>query len=127
MEQFNALLEVVRRLNGPNGCPWDLKQTFVTLAPYVLEEANEVVDAVAQGDDRHIAEELGDLLYTILFYAMVGEKTGRFTLEEILETIREKMIRRHPHIFGDSQASTPEEIEKQWKEIKKKEKAERSS
>jgi len=124
VEQFTALLELARRLNSPDGCPWDLKQTFATLQPYVLEEAHEVVDAVDRGDDQQIVEELGDLLYTVLFYAVLGEKQGRFSMEQILETIHEKMIRRHPHIFGEKNGATSDEVEKQWEKIKKEEKKE---
>src|SRR5579863_8504265 len=99
MEQFDSLLRVAERLLGPNGCPWDQTQTFASLQPYVLEQAHEVIEAVDLDNDKKILEELGDLLYTVIFYAKLAEKTGRFSLEEILVSIRDKLVRRHPHIF----------------------------
>jgi uncharacterized protein YabN with tetrapyrrole methylase and pyrophosphatase domain len=122
MKKFDELLEVATRLNGPKGCPWDQKQTFLTLQPYVLEEAHEVIEAVDSGDDRKIVEELGDLLYTIVFYAKVGERENRFIMEDVIESIREKLIRRHPHVFGDVKVNQMEEIVTRWEAIKKEEK-----
>ena len=101
MKQFDELISVAEKLLSPEGCPWDLKQTFTTLQPYVLEEAHEVIEAVDLNDDSKILEELGDLLYVIVFYGKLGEKQGRFSLKDIIDTIKEKLIRRHPHIYGD--------------------------
>ena len=124
MEQFDSLLHVAERLLGPNGCPWDQKQTFLTLQPYVLEEAHEVIEAVDADDDSKITEELGDLLYTIIFYGKLGERSGRFTMEEIVKTIKEKLIRRHPHVFEGLEVADTEEIMKNWEKIKLQEKGE---
>ncbi len=118
MKAFDDLLEVARVLNAPGGCPWDLKQTFFSLQPYVLEEAHEVVEAVDGQNDKEIVEELGDLLYTVIFYAKVAEKDSRFTMEDILVAVKEKLIRRHPHVFGTSSANTEEEVVKNWDLIK---------
>ncbi len=118
VKAFDELLEVARVLNGPGGCPWDLKQTFFSLQPYVLEEAHEVVEAVDGQNDKEIVEELGDLLYTVIFYAKVAEKEKRFTMEDILLTVKEKLIRRHPHVFGSTSAPTEEEVKKNWDLIK---------
>jgi uncharacterized protein YabN with tetrapyrrole methylase and pyrophosphatase domain len=122
MDQFDLLLHVAEKLIGPNGCPWDQKQTFLSLQPFVVEEAHEVIEAVDADDDQKIVEELGDLLYTIIFYGKLGEKLGRFTLEEIINTIREKLIRRHPHVFGEIKVENMEEIVKNWEAIKASEK-----
>ncbi len=122
MEAFDRLVEVADRLLGPNGCPWDHTQTFETLQQYVLEEAHEVIEAVDQGDDKKILEELGDLLYTVIFYAKIAEKTNRFTLRDILENIAEKLIRRHPHVFGDVTVRHVDDIIQNWEAIKKQEK-----
>ncbi len=122
MEAFDRLVEVADRLLGPNGCPWDHTQTFETLQQYVLEEAHEVIEAVDQGDDKKILEELGDLLYTVIFYAKIAEKTNRFTLRDILENIAEKLIRRHPHVFGGVTVRHVDNIIQNWEAIKKQEK-----
>lgn len=122
MDPFDSLLLVAEELLGPNGCPWDQKQTFLSLQPYVLEEAHEVIEAVDADDDRKMIEELGDLLYTIVFYGKLGEKTGRFTVEEIVNAIREKLIRRHPHVFGDVKVEDVDEVVKNWEKIKAAEK-----
>lgn len=119
MKAFDELLEVARRLNGKDGCPWDIKQTFFSLQPYVIEEAHELIEAVDGGNNQDILEELGDLLYTVVFYAKVAEREKLFTMEEILDCVKEKLIRRHPHIFGDVKADTSEEVVKNWDEIKK--------
>jgi len=124
MEIFDSLLQVAEKLLGPNGCPWDKTQTFFTLQPYVLEEAHEVIEAVDTDDDRKIIEELGDLLYTVVFYGKLGEKSGRFSMEEIVTSIKEKLVRRHPHVFGDTQVQNTEEVVKNWEKIKAEEKKE---
>lgn len=122
MKEFDELLEVGNRLLGPKGCPWDHKQTFFSLQPYVLEEAHEVVEAVDGQNNEEIVEELGDLLYTVVFYAKIAEKEGRFSMKAILESITEKLIRRHPHVFGSIGEKTEEEIVKNWNRIKLEEK-----
>ncbi len=122
MSKFDELLEVASRLNGPGGCPWDQKQTFFSLQPYVLEEAHEVVEAVDAKVDEKIVEELGDLLYTVVFYAKVAQRDGRFTMDNVIEAITDKLIRRHPHVFGDVKIEKEEEIVQNWEKIKKEEK-----
>ncbi|MBS0620395.1 MAG: MazG family protein [Verrucomicrobia bacterium] len=125
MEQFDTLLQVAERLLGPDGCDWDKKQTFLTLQPYILEETHEVLEAVDLGDMSKIAEELGDLLYVIVFYGKLAEKEGNFSIRDILTTIREKLIRRHPHVFGDVKVDGVDDIVKNWEKIKKQEKGEK--
>jgi uncharacterized protein YabN with tetrapyrrole methylase and pyrophosphatase domain len=122
MDKFKALLEVADKLNGPEGCPWDRKQTFLSLQSYVLEEAHEVVEAVDKNDDGKIMEELGDLLYTIVFYGKLAEKEGRFSIWDVIDAAREKLVRRHPHVFGDLQLETAEEVMHRWEKIKSEEK-----
>lgn len=122
MKKFDELMEVAGILNGPKGCSWDQKQTFTSLQPYVLEEAHEVLEAVDSDQDEKIVEELGDLLYTIVFYAKIAQKDGRFTIEDVIDTVKEKLIRRHPHVFGDMKIETEEELEVNWEKIKKEEK-----
>ena len=123
MEKFKELLAITDRLNAPDGCPWDLQQDFFSLQPFVIEEAHELIEAVDEGDDQKIVEELGDLLYQIVFYAKIAEKTGRFTIDQIIESISAKLIRRHPHIFGDLKVKEVAEVLNNWEEIKKTEKA----
>jgi len=122
MKKFDELMEVAAILNGPEGCAWDRKQTFFSLQPYVLEEAHEVIEAIDSQQDDKIVEELGDLLYTIIFYAKVAGKEGRFSMEDIIDTVKEKLIRRHPHIFAGQKIETEEELEKNWEKIKSEEK-----
>lgn len=127
MEPFDSLLQVAEQLLGPNGCSWDQKQTFLSLQPYVIEEAHEVVEAVDADDDEKMIEELGDLLYTIVFFGKLAEKMGRFSMEQIIQTVKEKLIRRHPHVFGDLKVKDTEEIIKNWEKIKAEEKGKKSS
>lgn len=122
MTHFESLLQVAERLLGPGGCSWDQKQTFLSLQPYVIEEAHEVIEAVDADDDGKIVEELGDLLYTIIFYGKLAEKSGRFSVEEIVQGVREKLIRRHPHVFGDVKVEGEADIIKNWEKIKAEEK-----
>jgi MazG family protein len=123
MKEFDALLEVAQKLNSPGGCPWDLEQNFFTLQPYLLEEAHEVMEAVDEGDPQKILGELGDLFYLLIFYCKVAERNHLFTMEDLLERITEKMIHRHPHVFGESAAKDKEEVIERWEKIKQKEKA----
>lgn len=125
MKEFDELLAVADRLLGPGGCPWDLQQNFFTLQPYVIEESHEVLEAIDQGDDQKIFEELGDLLYLIIFYAKVAQKEKRFAIQDVLNTVKEKMIRRHPHIFASGDAKTAHDVIERWEAIKKEEKGHR--
>ncbi len=117
-EGFERLVEIVRRLRAPDGCPWDRKQTPSTLKKYLLEEAYEAVEAIDEGDAAHIAEELGDLLFLIIFVAYLYEEKGAFDLRGLLEQTAAKMIRRHPHVFGEKQAQSAEEVIDNWQKIK---------
>ncbi len=122
MKEFDELLQVATTLIGPGGCPWDAKQTFFSLQPYVLEEAHELVEAVDGQDDEEIVEELGDLLYTVIFYCKLAEKENRFTVKEVIEALREKLVRRHPHVFACLAVKDEEEVVQNWERIKKEEK-----
>ena len=120
------LITVVGRLRDPEtGCPWDLEQTHSSLIPYVLEEAHEVADAIRHGDDRHLAEELGDLLLQVVLHAQIGSETGRFNLGQIAAGISAKLIRRHPHVFAGAEAADSAAVKASWEAIKAQERAER--
>lgn len=127
MKDFSEILEILDRLMGPQGCPWDRKQTFETLRESVVEEAQEVVEAVDEGDDAHLCEELGDLLFNVVFYCKIAEKNGKFTTVDMLNTLRDKLIRRHPHVFGDAVIENEEELLIQWNRIKEEERARKTS
>ena len=123
MEVFNKLIKILKRLRNPiNGCPWDRKQTLHSLKEYVLEEAYELVEAIEMGSVERQKEELGDLLLQIVFLSQLHREKGHFTIKEVVETINRKLIRRHPHIFGDARVRTAEDVRKNWEKIKKKEK-----
>ena len=125
-EAIEQLQAVVGQLRDPEGgCPWDLEQTHASLLPYVLEEAHEVADAIRHGDDRHLAEELGDLLLQVVLHAQIASESGRFTLREIAQGISSKLIRRHPHVFGDGEAADTAAVKTTWEAIKAQERAER--
>jgi tetrapyrrole methylase family protein/MazG family protein len=117
-----ALIDLLSKLRGPDGCPWDALQTDSTIRMYVLEEAYEVVDAVERGSPEDVCQELGDLLFQILFLASLGEERGEFDFVDVIERITEKMKRRHPHVFGTVEANSAEEVAENWQEIKKREK-----
>jgi uncharacterized protein YabN with tetrapyrrole methylase and pyrophosphatase domain len=122
MKEFNELIEVAEKLLGVKGCPWDQKQTFLSLQPYVLEEAHELIEAVDGGEDEQIIEELGDLLYTVIFYGKLAEKEGRFKLEDVIKTVKEKLVRRHPHVFENVQVNNADDVVNNWEHIKQQEK-----
>ena len=115
------------RLRGPGGCPWDREQTFDTLKPMVLEEAYEVLDAMDTGDRQELCSELGDLLFQVVFLAKLAEEEGSFLLDQVIQAIVAKMIRRHPHVFGNERASSSKEVLKHWESIKEAERASRQS
>jgi MazG family protein len=121
--RFERLVEIMATLRGPEGCPWDREQDLDSLRPMLIEEVYEVIDAVDSRDFPGLAEELGDLLLHVVFHARLAEEDGRFTIDDVLGGISEKLVRRHPHVFGDDPASTSEEVLRSWEEIKKKEKA----
>jgi tetrapyrrole methylase family protein / MazG family protein len=118
---FVDLYDLVVRLRGPGGCPWDARQTYRTVRMYLLEEAYETLDAIEKGEAREICRELGDLLFQIVFLSYLGEEKGEFDLLEVLRTMHEKMIRRHPHVFGSASAENAEEVAANWAAIKQKE------
>ena len=124
-DAMQRLIEVVAQLRDPtSGCPWDLEQTHASLVPYVLEEAHEVADAIRHGDDNHLKEELGDLLLQVVLHAQIAGEEQRFDLDAIANGISEKMIRRHPHVFGDAEASSSDDVRRSWDAIKRQEQAE---
>ena len=117
-----GLVDLVSRLRGPGGCPWDAKQTDETVKMYLLEEAYEALDAIEKGDPGEVCSELGDLLFQILFLARMAEERGEFDVEEVLKRITEKMINRHPHVFGSTEVKNAEEVAENWVKIKETEK-----
>ncbi len=122
-EAFARLVATMRRLRAPDGCPWDREQTIASLKPYLLEETYEVMDAIEREDWAALSEELGDLLLQPVFQAEIAAGEGRFTITEPLEAIVEKLIRRHPHVFGTVEAETSDEVLRNWEQIKRGEKA----
>ena len=127
LDALGELIAVVARLRDPaSGCPWDLEQTHASLVPYVLEEAHEVADAIRHGDDRHLAEELGDLLLQVVLHARIASEEGRFDLAQIARGISTKLIRRHPHVFGEAEAADSAAVKQHWDAIKAQEQAELS-
>lgn len=121
------LIEIMAALRTPgSGCPWDLEQTYATIAPYTVEEAYEVADAVARGDLGDLKEELGDLLLQVVFHARMAEENGAFAFPDVVEAITTKLVRRHPHVFGPARDLTPEAVKGLWAEIKAEEKREKA-
>ena len=124
-DAMQRLIEVVAQLRDPtSGCPWDLEQTHASLVPYVLEEAHEVADAIRHGDDNHLKEELGDLLLQVVLHAQIAGEEQRFDLDAIADGISDKLIRRHPHVFGNAQATSSDDVRRSWDAIKREEQAE---
>jgi len=122
MSAIEQLLEIMQRLRDPDtGCPWDREQTYRSLVPYTLEEAYEVADAVEQHDLDHLPDELGDLLFQVVFYARLGQEQERFDFEGVAQRICDKLVRRHPHVFADSVIDTAEEQTRAWEEHKRQE------
>ncbi|WP_226585909.1 nucleoside triphosphate pyrophosphohydrolase [Halobacillus litoralis] len=122
--QFFRLREVIRILRSPEGCPWDRKQTHESLRKYMIEEAYEFIDAVNRMDDENMIEELGDVLLQVMLHSQIGEDEGYFTIDDVIVTVTEKMIRRHPHVFGEIEAADAEEVLSNWDAIKQQEKGE---
>jgi tetrapyrrole methylase family protein / MazG family protein len=117
-EWFEKLVELQARLRAPNGCPWDIEQTHLSLRTYLIEEAYEVLEALESGDDAKFAEELGDLLLQVVFHAQIATEEGRFTAADVVREIHQKMVRRHPHVFGEKTARNAAEVLKNWEQIK---------
>jgi ATP diphosphatase len=126
---ISRLLDIMAQLRTPgSGCPWDLEQNFSTIAPYTIEEAYEVADAIARGDLDDLRDELGDLLLQVVFHARMAEEQNAFSFGDVVEAITRKMIRRHPHVFADSEGRlTPADVKGAWDRIKTEEKAERAA
>lgn len=121
MQAFDKFVQIIARLRAPGGCPWDREQTHETLIPYCIEEAYEVVDAIKRGDMRELKEELGDLILQVVLHSQIANESKDFSIEDVLDEVSEKMIRRHPHVFSDSKIATADDVVVQWDEIKKKE------
>jgi ATP diphosphatase len=123
---ITRLIEIMAALRTPGtGCPWDLQQDFATIAPYTIEEAHEVADAIARNDIDDLCDELGDLLLQVVFHARMAEEQGAFDFGDVVDGITRKLIRRHPHVFGDVRGLSPEDVKHLWDKIKAEEKAER--
>jgi len=128
MSNINRILDVMAALRDPDaGCPWDLQQDFQSIAPYTLEEAYEVTDAIERGDFVGLKDELGDLLLQVVFHARMAEEAGLFAFDDVVDAIADKMIRRHPHVFGDDDADNPDAVRQSWEDIKAAEKAEKAA
>ena len=121
-ESFRKLIKIVDTLMGENGCPWDNVQTRESLKPYLVEETYEVLEALDTNDPDQIKDELGDLLYQILFHSKISSKNNEFDIKDVLNNLKEKMVRRHPHVFKEGQINTPDQVIERWEEIKKEEK-----
>jgi len=122
-EAFERLIEIMARLRAPGGCPWDRKQTLESLRPYLIEETYEALDAIDRQDWDHLAEELGDVLLQVVFQAEIAREAGLFDIDDVVRSITEKLVRRHPHVFGEKAVDTADQVVERWEEIKAKEKA----
>lgn len=117
-KSFRKLVDVMARLRSEGGCEWDRVQDHRSLRQYLLEEAHEVIDAIDAGNPEMLREELGDLLFQVIFHSRIAEEAGDFGIDDVLETVSEKMVRRHPHVFGNAVADSPEAVVRQWEKIK---------
>lgn len=126
-ERFERAVAIMARLRGPGGCPWDREQTFDSIKPYTVEEAYEVLEAIDNRDWAELPGELGDLLLQVLFYSQMANEEGRFSIDDVLERLSDKLVNRHPHVFGDVRADTSSDVLRNWDAIKKKEKLEKES
>lgn len=127
MGNVDELIEVIRVLRSPEGCQWDREQTHKTLRPNMLEEAYEAVDAMNSGDMKHLKEELGDVLLQVVLHAQIAEEEGEFNIEDVAKGLKEKLIHRHPHVFGDTIVNSTDEILSNWDKLKAEEKSHRKS
>lgn len=125
LKSFSSLVQVVQTLRGPTGCPWDKEQTHTSLTRYAIEEAAELAEAIESQDSAAICEELGDVLLQVVLHAEIARQEGRFDIHDVIRGLNEKMIRRHPHVFGDKDLKTAGEVVSHWQELKKQEKANR--
>lgn len=115
---MDRLLEIMHRLRGPGGCPWDQEQTHLSLRRYLLEEAAEAVDAIEGDDSAHLAEELGDVLLQVAFHAVIAEESGRFAYRDVETAVVDKLVRRHPHVFGQAKVEDSDQVLRNWEAIK---------
>ena len=122
LDSFCKLIKIVDTLMGDNGCPWDKVQTRESLKPYLVEETYEVLEALDANDPEKIKDELGDLLYQILFHSKISSLKGEFNFRDVINNLNEKMVRRHPHVFKEGELNTPDQVVEQWEEIKRNEK-----
>lgn len=123
MKVFDEFIKIIKKLRAPDGCPWDQKQTPASLTPHIIEEAYELVEAIEQKDDQHIKEELGDILLHIVMLSNMAEEQNQFTLSDVIESEKAKMILRHPHVFKDTKVNSIQEIWHNWEKIKQTEKS----
>jgi MazG family protein len=124
-ERFERAVGIMKRLRAPGGCPWDREQTFDSIKPYTLEETYEVLEAIDHRDWPELAGELGDLLLQVLFYAEMAEEQASFSIDDVLERLADKLVRRHPHVFGDAKADTAAEVKRNWEALKVEERKQR--
>jgi tetrapyrrole methylase family protein / MazG family protein len=122
MKEFDELVSIIDRLMAPNGCPWDREQTLMSMRTSLMEEICELIEAIDLQDSAKIKEELGDCFFNAVFLCRLAEKEGKFNIQELLSSLREKLIRRHPHVFGEFRAENTEEALKHWEQVKKSEK-----
>ena len=122
MYSYEELLNVIAQLRGEHGCPWDKAQTHESLIPGLRNECEEVVQAIEQHDEENLCEELGDVLLQVLLHARIAEEEGQFTMADVVNGLAEKMVRRHPHVFGNEEYGSPEQNQARWEEIKRQEK-----
>ena len=118
-KEFQKLVDLLELMRSPEGCAWDREQTLADFSEHLKNEADEVLEAIEREDYANLREELGDLLYNIVFIARIAEEQGEFNVADVCAEVREKIVRRHPHVFGGEKLSDPEEITKRWHEIKK--------
>lgn len=122
MYTYPELLDIIAELRSEHGCPWDKAQTHESMIPCLRDECEEVVQAIQEKDDENLCEELGDVLLQVLLHAQIAKEEGRFTMEDVVNGLAEKMVRRHPHVFGDEEFGSPEQNRLRWEEIKRQEK-----
>lgn len=126
-KNMEELIEIVKKLRSPQGCPWDREQTHDSLRANMLEEAYEAVDAIDDNDVKHLKEELGDVLLQVLLHSQIAQDNGEFTIEDVAEELKDKLIHRHPHVFGNAKIDNPDEVLKAWDKLKAEEKTHRKS